>query len=362
MARGVKLSGRTFRDALEISGGPAKRALLGMTDDARTLNRILLAWEHNQITTGELGLVLVRYNDLDASDQKAFARILRVGGDEAVEGAAKLDDAGFDAVVRADVPVRTKARAIEALDGTNPRRLAVSTEGQELALQMVADGGDDIVTFLRKAEVCNSPCDKIPDVLLDLRSVEGLTDADLATFGRQLQTYSNDVGIDTVEDFAGDLRRLANAGDNGEPIEGFGDMVLGKRVQPGHGSEVNLKGLVGEVDAATDILDNDARFLARLNRKIDTPTGSTDIDLELADGTAIEVKNIDYADISDFLRDRELNDLETKIQRYAAVRDEIIIATRTSDTNLLKPLRNTIESAHPDTNVQIKNIEDLTSN
>ena len=110
VARGVRTSGATFRRALSEVSDPAKAALLRLTDDVATLNRLMKAWEHGQISTRELSRVLVRYNDLGAADQRAFGQIVRAGGDEAVEGAAKVDDAGFQTVMRADVDAGARAK------------------------------------------------------------------------------------------------------------------------------------------------------------------------------------------------------------------------------------------------------------
>ncbi|WP_232685984.1 hypothetical protein [Halobacterium zhouii] len=131
VARGVKTSGATFRRALGRVSDPAKAALLRLTDDAATLNRITKAWEHGEISTRELGRVLVRYNGLDAADQRAFGRTVRVGGDEAVEGAAKLDDAGFQTVMQADVGVSARAKTF--------REYASIEEGQELFETFLVD-------------------------------------------------------------------------------------------------------------------------------------------------------------------------------------------------------------------------------
>lgn len=60
-------------------------------------------------------------------------------------------------------------------------------------------------------------------------------------------------------------------------------------IKLGTGSGENMKGLDGEVDAATNLLD-DGRNIDRLETDIDTSRGATDIDVDLSDGTAIEVK------------------------------------------------------------------------
>ena len=72
-----------------------------------------------------------------------------------------------------------------------------------------------------------------------------------------------------------------------------------------------MKGLDGEVDATTNLL-NDGRNIDRLETDIDTSKGATDIDVDLSDGTAIEVKNRNYNEAPEFLRPDEEADLTEK--------------------------------------------------
>ena len=65
---------------------------------------------------------------------------------------------------------------------------------------------------------------------------------------------------------------------------------LQSAIKSGTGSDANMKGLDGEVDVATNLLD-DGRNIDKLETDIDTSKGATDIDVDLSDGTAIEVKN-----------------------------------------------------------------------
>ena len=64
---------------------------------------------------------------------------------------------------------------------------------------------------------------------------------------------------------------------------------LQSAIKSGTGSDANMKGLDGEVDAATNLLD-DGRNIDRLETNIDTSKGATDIDVDLSDGTTIKVE------------------------------------------------------------------------
>ena len=86
---------------------------------------------------------------------------------------------------------------------------------------------------------------------------------------------------------------------------------LQSAIKSGTGSDANMKGLGGGVDAATNLLD-DGRDIDRLETDIDTSKGATGIDVDLSDGTTIEVKNRDYNEIPEFLRPDEEADLTEK--------------------------------------------------
>lgn len=133
----VNALGAKGRRALVAVSDEGKQAMLRMADDVRTLNRKVTAWERGRISTRELTRVMVRYNRLDAADQRAFARIVQTGGDDAVAGAAKLDDAGFRAMMDADLASGTKARAFRQvtegeLDSSNVRRMGDLVEAGDM--------------------------------------------------------------------------------------------------------------------------------------------------------------------------------------------------------------------------------------
>lgn len=105
-----------------------------------------------------------------------------------------------------------------------------------------------------------------------------------------------------------------------------------------------------------------------------------EIDIELENGDLIEVKNIDfskYKKSGDFIKKNRYNDLEEKLEKYAAAKDEkdeslggqrIIVAARGNPDNNpdLETLEQTIESQIEDrygwdVEVSFKSIDNLDS-
>lgn len=124
-----------------------------------------------------------------------------------------------------------------------------------------------------------------------------------------------------------------------------------------------MNGLDGEADAATNLLDNDGREISQLNNQIDAPEGATDIDVDLEDGTAVEVKNRDYDDVPAYAANAREQELTTKLRKYAEERDDVVLAARgdPADSDLLQSVQETIEAEYPDTTVRLIRIEDLDS-
>jgi hypothetical protein len=121
-----------------------------------------------------------------------------------------------------------------------------------------------------------------------------------------------------------------------------------------------MKGLDGEVDVATNLLD-DGRNIDKLETDIDTSKGATDIDVDLSDGTTIEVKNRNYNGIPEFLRPDEEADLTEKMEKYAEKRDELVITARgdPSSAEILQNVRDNIETDYPDTTVHLRRIDEV---
>jgi len=135
---------------------------------------------------------------------------------------------------------------------------------------------------------------------------------------------------------------------------------LQSAIKSGTGSDANMKGLDGEVDAATNLLD-DGRNIDRLETDIDTSKGATDIDVDLSDGTAIEVKNKNYNEVPEYAKSRRESELTEKMEKFAEERDELVIAARgdPSNADVLKNIKNNIETDYPDTSVQLKQIDNV---
>ena len=126
------------------------------------------------------------------------------------------------------------------------------------------------------------------------------------------------------------------------------------------GSDANVKGLDGGVDAATNLLD-DGRNIDRLETDIDTSKGATDIDVDLSDGTTIEVKNKNYNEIPEYASRVKGLRLTEKMEKFAEERDELVIAARgdPSNADILESVKNNIETDYPDTNVQPEHIDNV---
>jgi hypothetical protein len=121
--------------------------------------------------------------------------------------------------------------------------------------------------------------------------------------------------------------------------------------------------LDGEADAATNILENDQRTLRRLETQVDNSRGKTDIDVDIEDGTGIEVKNRNYDNVPDYAEDRVVDDLTEKMKVYAEARDTIVIAARSNpkDSDILQRAKQNVRADYPNTEVRIVNIDDLDS-
>ena len=95
--------------------------------------------------------------------------------------------------------------------------------------------------------------------------------------------------------------RLANDGTAG----------LAEAIRARTGNSLNnFKGIDSEADAATNIINNQNRNTTRLDRDIENSEGETDIDIDLEDGTAIEVKKKEeYPDTE--IRLKNINELDS---------------------------------------------------
>ncbi|WP_136350969.1 hypothetical protein [Natronorubrum bangense] len=124
----------------------------------------------------------------------------------------------------------------------------------------------------------------------------------------------------------------------------------------------NLKGEVGAVTTAKKATDG-GKTVRKMDDDIETPKGNTDIDVKLSDGTAIEVKNFDYADVTNrpqFMIDDEVSKLTAKLEKYSVESDSVVVATRGNPESAEIPQRALNDADISDgTTVEFKNIEDI---
>ncbi|KAA9404655.1 hypothetical protein EGO51_18235 [Haloarcula hispanica] len=360
-------------------------------DDAATQRRFTEAYDSGEVDSDELTTALTRYDSLDADGKAEFDDLLARNGDDAAKLAARTDSDTFDDIMSlgcgpgqaslgsvssltddayysVTAPSRTSAAlasgsylsadakddfraglakasndhdvdveddfsdvvdAVEALDG----------DGQRAAVDMVNDLGADGV------RVTNGATD------LGSRKHSVLTDSEVDDLLTSYDSYrKSDIATRDVADVQKDIDQIAES-----DVEG-----LKSAIKSGTGSDTNTKGLDGEVDAATNLLD-DGRKIDKLETDIDTSKGETDIDVDLSDGTAIEVKNKNYNEVPEYARSSRESELTKKMEKFAEERDELVIAARgdPSNADVLKNVKNNIETAYPDTNVQLKHIDNV---
>lgn len=302
-----------------------------------------------------------KYAELDANRRAELGKIIRIKGDSAAAGGARLDDASLRTVIDADYTTRQRADVLETVDDANIHTLGETPDGRDLAVRYLTRSGGSDGDVLR-ANVCNSPCDSIADSVtgLDLSDdQEEYLLANLDAYDRRQSGHTR-----SVSDVESDLERLAREDVDGlrEAIE-HGTRNKNDPVEITHDDLSALQGLDGEVDAATNILDNERTVIKSLDNDIDTSKGTTDVDIDLEDGTGIEVKNRDYTEIPEYAKDSEIDELTTKMEKYAEVRDDIVIATKgdPQSSDVLQSVKENIESDYPDAEIQIMHIDDLDS-
>lgn len=255
---------------------------------------------------------------------------------------------------------------------TGSQQIATTPEGQELLGGILARSDSPDAEFFASARVCNSPCGPPVESLKRIQqNVDGVDQKAVEELGDTVEKANrrNEIDIQGSEEFLGNLEQLSKQQD--PSIENL-DRVI-KRAStseeplPDQFVKSNLKGEVGTVTAATKVTDG-GKTVKAVDKDIETSKGSTDIDVELTDGTAIEVKNFDYdstgADLPPEIRqraiDRRTNELAEKLEKYSEESDSVVLATR-GDPNSAEIPQEALKRADIDdgTTVQLMNIDDL---
>jgi hypothetical protein len=261
--------------------------------------------------------------------------------------------------------VGQQLRVSRKLQNTNAGTpLATSAEGQKLLGKILIRTDRPDAGFLASARICNSPCDPPVETLTQIRkNVDGVDTDDVANLAATIERARDrgDIDIDDTEDFLSDLERLSK---QDRPIEGLESVIKRASTNSPPPSERFLKstfkGEVGTVRTAANALDA-GKIVTDIDDVIKTPSGKTDIDIRLKDGTAVEVKNYDYAEVPPYAAASEQQKLVDKLRKYAEESDTVVLATRgdPADAEIPGSVKESIESEFPDTTVELKSIDEI---
>ncbi|MFC4406042.1 thrombospondin type 3 repeat-containing protein [Haloarchaeobius iranensis] len=284
---------------------------------------------------------------------------------DAFRGAAALSDdidsaryeqlLGFNAEVR-----RTVARVYNQNPDVESREVEkyiqtlnrVDSEGRQSASRLVRELGSEGFRVTNNAY-------ELTDTVEDIGS-EDISDL-LSAYKLYSESPQARRSVPEIQD---DLTTLAN--------EGGGVQGLAKAIRAGKGSVNNVKGLDGEVEAATNLIDAgvEVRELEfNVVADIDGNEVASEIDIDLAnEDTGIEIKNRDYEsayenmpdEIAESARQQDIDDLVQKIEVVTRNRDTYIIASRTENIEGTV-IEEAIEQANiPEgTTVEVITIEEL---
>jgi hypothetical protein len=219
-----------------------------------------------------------------------------------------------------------------------------------VARTIIRKWGDDDRLDADALRVMDGQRDEVSSLIDDL---DGLNDRDggelLVSYGAYSKEFDPNVDpadrqVRSVDEVQADLRRLADA-----DVDNLAEGIKSSTTSADGGSEIpTLKGLDGEADAATTLLDNPDVMVKRLEVRDITAsvngraaTSEIDIDAETADGRriAVESKNRDYEDVPSAIpvRNTEINDLRNKFEVLSRSRETVVVVSRTED-----PLSNEI--------------------
>ena len=346
-------------------------------DDAATQRRFVQAYDSGTVSGDELGTALGRYDDLGADERAAFDELLAHTGDDAADFAARTDAETFDTVVSpcgasvvssfggagvvqpdsyhsVAAPSATLAqsggscptlptdvrddfvRAVSDIDGSELRD--VDTQGalrsirsfdrdaQDSATDLIGRVGADGISVTNDAADLNDGSDSL------------LTENDVDSLVESYELYSrpND---------APDTRSVRDIQDDINQLDAQNVDALRSAIRGGFGTRSNMKGLDGEVDIATNLIDNNdavtVRALSVDGRKMraDIPgrgmrESEVDIDIQTSDGRTIgvESKNRDYNDVTfNQLAEDDIEDLTNKFNVVSRNRDEMYVVSQTDN-------------------------------
>ncbi|WP_242493272.1 hypothetical protein [Haloarcula hispanica] len=171
-----------------------------------------------------------------------------------------------------------------------------------------------------------------------------LTDGEVDDLVRAYDTYSDKSYGRDVRDIQDDIDDLDQ-----NDVDGLDDAINRGTSSFGDDISSNMKGLDGEVEVNSDLLDrddidaNDLEMDKQIREDSSWETDSlqssdynsnTDIDSDIDGGPAYEVKNLDYEPFAEFPRAYEetadsLDDLRTKLNTFGASgQDEIVVVVR----------------------------------
>lgn len=402
--------GRRALDDLADTDSEAADILLEL-DDPETQWRFVRAYDSGAVDGDQLGTALRRYDDLDADQRAEFDRLLARNGDDAADFAARADSDTFDDVVSPcgtsvapsaggagllhseryhsveepsqsviqssgscpGLPADVRDDFVKAVSDISDDRLrTVDTKSALDSIRSFDRDAQDAATGLIRREGADGV--SVTNDVADLSDASDslLTDDDVNSLIESYELYSrsNDAP-DTrdVREIQDDINQL-----DAQDVEGLQSAIRG-----GFGTRSNMKGLDGEVDAATELVENnDAVDVREMSvdgedMSADIPNSGTresevDIDVETSDGRmiGIESKNRDYNDVTfDQLAQADIDDLTNKFNVVSRNRDEMYVVSRTDNPRDNEIISAAIERADfpddfdPDSDLQFISPDEL---
>ncbi|WP_367175686.1 hypothetical protein [Haloarcula rubripromontorii] len=381
-------------DLFENTGPKGRRALNDLADGDREAADVLLemdpntqwrftrAYDSDSVDSDEMATALKRYDGLDRDGKDEFDDLLARNGDDAADFAGRTDSDTFEAVVspcsargapslgRAGSLRTDRYHSVEA----SPSTLAqsggscpelpddVEDDLQDALVNVDRDLNADSVDEVRQSinELDRDAQDSATN-LIESEGADGvsvtndatdlsdgsdsvLTDGEVDDLVRAYDTYSDKSYGRDVRDIQDDIDNLDR-----NDVDGLDDAINRGTSSSGDDISSNMKGLDGEVEVTSDLLDRDDIDASDLEMdkqiredsswETDSLQSSdynsnTDIDSDIDGGPAYEVKNLDYEPFAEFSGAYEetadsLDDLRTKLNTFGASgQDEIVVVVR----------------------------------
>ncbi|EMA07828.1 hypothetical protein C437_08898 [Haloarcula vallismortis ATCC 29715] len=373
--------GRRALNDLAETDPDAADALLQM-DDAATQWRFTRAYDNGELDRDEMATALKRYDKLDSDGKDEFDDLLARNGDDAADFAGRTDSDTFDAIIspcgargapslggagsfRTDryhsvaTPPSTLAQSgrscpelpddveddlqdalvnvdgdlnADSVDGVRRSINELDRDAQDSATNLIESEGADGVSVTNDATDLSDGSDSV------------LTDGEVDDLVRAYDTYSDKSYGRDVRDIQDDIDNLDR-----NDVDGLDDAINRGTSSSGDDISSNMKGLDGEVEVTSDLLDRDDIDASDLEMdkqiredsswETDSLQSSdynsnTDIDSDIDGGPAYEVKNLDYEPFAEFSGAYEetadsLDDLRTKLNTFGASgQDEIVVVVR----------------------------------